>query len=495
MSVALLVALGLPLAGAAVLPLLGARWAVPLASAASAGTLGLLVALAAGFDLGRAGQVQDLTSASWITSLHARFAVGIDGVNLPLLLLTAVLTLLCCLYTAAELPEPGRPQHLLAAVLLLESGVLTTFASFDLLLFFIAFEVVLVPMYFLIAIWGGAARRHAAMKFVLYTLLGSALLLLGVLVIASHAHTLDMRVLARRHGAGLSRGTQDLAFVALFLAFAVKSPLWPLHSWLPDAHTEAPTVGSVLLAGVLLKMGTFGLIRIAVPELPLGARDGAPALAVLATVAIVYGALCCLAQRDAKRLIAYSSVGHMGFVLLGIATLTPLGLDAALFGNVAHGVITGLLFFLVGGVKARFHTADIGELGGGLRAKLPGLAGLLILASIASLGLPGLAGFWGEVLALFASYHPGAGLPAAGYRVLMAAGFLGTLLAAGYFLWLVRRVALGSVAARWRAVAMPDITAWELVAWAPLVVFAVGLGLWPRLLLAVTHPAVLGLLR
>jgi NADH-quinone oxidoreductase subunit M len=314
-------------------------------------------------------------------------------------------------------------------------------------------------------------------------------MLIGLLLLGIRAGTSDMTVLTQRHGAGLDSASQLLAFIAIALGLAIKSPLWPLHSWLPDAHTEAPTVGSVLLAGVLLKMGTYGLIRIAVPDLPTAAHDLAPTLAILATVAVVYGALCCLAQTDLKRLIAYSSVGHMGFVLLGIATLTSAGIDAALFGNIAHGLITGLLFFLVGGLKDRHHTGNIAAIGSGLFLRLPRYGALLMFAAVASLGLPGLAGFWGEVLALLAAYHPAAGLPVALFRVLMAAGFLGTLLTAGYFLLLLSRLAFGPV--RPHTEPHDDVQAVEWLAWAPLVAGTLALGLYPRMLLAVTHPATL----
>ena len=256
--------------------------------------------------------------------------------------------------------------------------MLGTFVALDLVLFFVVFEVVLVPMYFLIAIWGGGARaRHAATKFILYTLLGSVFVIVGILTVYAATGTFDLVELSERGGAGIASGTQVLAFAALFAGFAVKSPLWPLHTWLPDAHTEAPTVGSVLLAGVLLKMGTYGLVRVALPVLPEGAHTLAPLLGALAVAGIVVGALGCLAQTDVKRLIAYSSVGHMGFVLLGIATLTPTGVNAALFANIAHGLITGLLFFLVGGIKDRYGTADLRVLGSGLSERLPRLGALL----------------------------------------------------------------------------------------------------------------------
>jgi NADH-quinone oxidoreductase subunit M len=397
------------------------------------------------------------------------------------------------------------------ALLVLEVGMIGTFLALDLLLFFLFFEVVLVPMYFVIGVWGGRDRRAAAVKFILYTLLGSAVLLLGLLVVWAQAGTLDMVELAAAHGSGMSRSVQILAFVAIAAGLAVKTPMWPLHTWLPDAHTEAPTVGSVLLAGVLLKMGTYGFARIAVPMLPEGAAAVAPWLGAFAVVGIVYGALACLAQRDLKRMIAYSSIGHMGFVLLGFATLTPVGMNAALFGNVAHGLITGLLFFLAGSLKSRYGTADMTALGPGLLGRLPYLGSLLTFACVASLGLPGLAGFWGEMLALFGAFQPAAGLSRPLYLVFMAVGGLGAVLTAAYFLRMLSKVTHGtprvpdeSAAAsevRGEAaggvgtvtatrVAVRDAGAYELVAWTPLVLLILLLGLWPKALLLITNPAV-----
>src|SRR5690606_33494186 len=254
---------------------------------------------------------------------------------------------------------------------------------------------------------------------------------------------LDMVELARAHGSGMPRSVQILAFVAVGVGLAVKTPMWPLHTWLPDAHTEAPTVGSVLLAGVLLKMGTYGFARIAIPVLPDGAAAVAPWLGAFAVVGIVYGALACLAQRGLQRMIAYSSIGHMGFVLLGFATLTPVGINAALFGNVAHGLITGLLFFLVGAVKERYGTADMPALGGGMLARVPRMGALLPFACIASLGLPGLAGFWGEMLALLGAFQPAAVLPRPLFLTYMVVGGVGTVLTAAYFLVMLSRVAHG----------------------------------------------------
>jgi NADH-quinone oxidoreductase subunit M len=363
------------------------------------------------------------------------------------------------------------------------------FLALDLVLFFVFFEIVLLPMYAVIAVWGGDRRRAAARKFVLYTLLGSLLLLVGVFTVVASAGTAD--IVSLTSNVTLSHSTQLAAFILFALAFAVKSPLWPLHSWLPDAHTEAPTVGSVILAGVLLKMGTYGLLRIAVGVAPEGAAAVSPYLGVLAVAAIGVGGLVCLAQSDLKRLIAYSSVGHMGFVLLGIATLTSIGFQAAVIGNIAHGVITGLLFFLVGAIKDRHHTAAFDDLGAGLYERMPRLAGLLAFAAVASLGLPGLAGFWGEMLVLLGAYDPAAGLDRTYYRVLMVLAGVGVVLTTVYFVALVRRVAQGTSSERWReAVLLRDATPLELAVWTPIVALVLTLGVWPGLLLDVTDPVV-----
>ncbi|MDZ5444726.1 NADH-quinone oxidoreductase subunit M [Micromonospora sp. 4G57] len=411
----------------------------------------------------------------WVPGLDLRFHLGVDGISWPLVVLTALLTLLCCGYTLWRVPDGGSGRALVALLLVVEVGILGTFLALDLVLFFVFFEVVLLPMYAIIAGWGGEDRRRAARKFVLYTLLGSVLLLVGVYVVVAAAGTADLVTLTG--GAGLSRGTQLAAFALLALAFAVKSPLWPLHSWLPDAHTQAPTVGSVILAGVLLKMGTYGLIRVAVGVAPEGARWAAPVLGVLAVAAILVGSLVCLAQDELKRLIAYSSVGHMGFVLLGVATLTATGIEAALIGNIAHGVITGLLFFLAGAVKDRTHTGSLAELSG-LRETAPRLAGLLGFAAVASLGLPGLAGFWGEAFAVVAAVRRGGGF----WVTLAVLAALGGALTAAYFLRLLRQVAHGRPSPAVGRLA-PGLAGAELTAWAPLVLLALAVGLAPALVL------------
>jgi NADH-quinone oxidoreductase subunit M len=454
-----------------------------------------------GFDFGTSGAfgaagardaLQFGVDLPWISAIDARYFVGLDGVSLPLFELTLLLSFLSMLYTWRYLPEPGRPKGFVALLLLLETGMAGTFIAFDLVLFFVFWELVLVPMYFLIGLWGGPNREYAAIKFFLYTLFGSVFMLLGFLAMYFNAdpHTFDIIALQQ---AGFDRTFQLVVFGGLFLGFAIKVPMWPFHTWLPDAHTEAPTVGSVLLAAILLKMGTYGFVRIALPVLPDAARVWAPWIGVLAAIAIVYAALACLAQRDLKRLIAFSSVGHMGFVMLGIATLTDFGINAAIFGMVAHGVITGMLFFLAGSVHERYHTREIAEIGGGMLQKVPLLAGILAFTAIASLGLPGLAGFWGEVMALLSSYNPAPGLSLGLFRTLMVFGGIGTILTAGYFLWMLQRVNLGTVPDRWREKDLPDVNTVEYVSWAPLLVGILLLGVAPVLILGITNEAVASL--
>ncbi|MEU0597652.1 NADH-quinone oxidoreductase subunit M [Streptomyces sp. NPDC006393] len=460
------------------------------------------IVLAAGFDHDHPSKMQATTDISWIPALHVRIHLGIDGISLPLVVLTALLTFLCALYSYFKPPAGPTPKAFVALLLLLECGTLATFAVLDLLLFFLAFETVLVPMYFLIARWGGEGRRAAAWRFILYTLLGSVVMLLGLLLIGIKTGTFDMVALATDNGRSLTASVQVIAVLAIGIGLAVKTPMWPLHSWLPDAHTAAPTVGSVLLAGVLLKMGTYGFVRILLPIAPHGFHTFAPYLAALAVVGIIYGSLACLAlakrgaKGDLKRLIAYSSVGHMGFVLLGIATMTPTGVNGALFANIAHGLITGLLFFLVGGLKDRTGTTDLDtlaeETGAALYGKAPRLGGLLAFGAVASLGLPGLAGFWGEMLALFGAFKPAADLSRPAFLTFMAIGAFGTLLTAAYMLVVVRRVCMGAVPRQ--APPLADVHSFEFAAWTPLVALTVLAGLWPKALLGLTDPAVQQLL-
>ena len=427
----------------------------------------------------------------WVPALGVRMHLGLDGVSAPLVLLTLLLTVLSVGYTVRVHPSPGRTAGLLACVLAVAGGAVATFMALDMVVFFVAFEVVLVPMWFLVAVWGDdsdlAARRDAANRFVLYTAGGSAVMLLGILLVALRAGTTDLVALAEAGGAGMDAGTQLAAALLLLVGLAVKVPAWPLHTWLPPAHTIAPTVGSVLLAGVLLKMGSYGMVRLVVPVVPDGLARIAPWLAAVGVVGIFWGGLACLVERDLKRLVAFSSVAHMGFVLVGIASMTPEGLQGALFANIAHGVITSLLFLVVGGLKDRAHTSDLTRLGAGLRDRSPRLGWLLALGCIAGLGLPGLAGFWGELLAVLGAWQGSDVLGDTGSRWTAVLAALGTALAAAYLLRVLFVVWHGPAA---DAPRQPDATSHEVAVTAPLAVGSVVLGVLPWLLLSVTAPAV-----
>jgi NADH-quinone oxidoreductase subunit M len=457
-------------------------------------TLAVGVGLLARFDYDRTGALQFDVNERWIDVINSRYHMGIDGIALPLLLMTMLITVMCVIYTWDHFPEPRTPKAFLALILLLETGMNGTFCAQDLILFFIFFELVLLPMFFMIGVWGGPNREYASIKFFLFTLFGSALMLLSFLALffLSDPQTFDIPRLAAQGGAGLAVSTQNLIFVGLFLGFAIKVPMFPFHTWLPDAHTEAPTVGSVLLAAVLLKLGTYGFVRIALPILPEAAHDWAPWIGLLAVIGIIYGALCCLAQRDMKRLIAFSSVAHMGFVMLGIATLTDFGINAAVFGMVAHGLITGMLFFLAGSVQERYETREISRLGG-LLVQVPRLAWILGFCAMASLGLPGLAGFWGEFPAILSAYDPAAGVSEITFRVYMVVAAVGTVLAAGYLLWMFQRVAFGKVKAEFENAHVHDVHWPEWIAWTPLLILILVLGVYPNLIFRITDGAATGI--
>jgi NADH-quinone oxidoreductase subunit M len=460
------------------------------ALATTVATLGVGIALLARFDYDGTGALQFDVNKSWIDVINSRYHLGIDGIALPLLLMTMLITVMCVIYSWDHFPEPHNPKAFLALILLLETGMNGTFCAQDLILFFIFFELVLLPMFFMIGVWGGPNREYASIKFFLFTLFGSALMLLSFLALffLSDPQTFDIPLLARQAGEGLTGGTQNLIFVGLFLGFAIKVPMFPFHTWLPDAHTEAPTVGSVLLAAILLKLGTYGFVRIALPILPDAARDWAPWIGLLAVIGIIYGALCCLAQRDIKRLIAFSSVAHMGFVMLGIATLTDFGINAAVFGMVAHGLITGMLFFLAGSVQERYETREISRLGG-LLVQVPRLAWIFGFCAMASLGLPGLAGFWGEFPAILSAYDPAAGVSEITFRVYMVVAAVGTVLAAGYLLWMFQRVAFGKVKTEFEGAHVHDVHWPEWFAWTPLLLLILVLGIYPNLIFRITDGA------
>ncbi len=445
------------------------------------------------------GRLQFNVNESWIDVIHSRYHLGIDGISLPLLVLSMFITVVCVIYSWNHFPEPHNPKAFLALILLLEVGMNGTFVAQDLILFFIFFEIVLLPMFFMIGVWGGPNREYASIKFFLFTLFGSAMMLLSFLALffLSEVRTFDMVVLANLHGAGIVHSTQVLLFAGLFLGFAIKVPMFPFHTWLPDAHTEAPTVGSVLLAAILLKLGAYGFIRIALPTLPDAAQTWAPWIGLLAVIGIIYGALGCLAQRDMKRLIAFSSIAHMGFVMLGIATLTDFGINAAIFGMVAHGLITGMLFFIAGSIQERYNTRELSKLGG-LLTQAPHMGWILGFCAMASLGLPGLAGFWGEFPAILSAYDPtlpdglwgGSSGTLWTFRTYMVIAAIGTVLAAGYLLWMFQKVAFGKVNEAFADLHVHDVHGPEWIAWTPLLVLIVALGFYPNLVFKLTDPAV-----
>ncbi len=505
----------LPLVGAAVvlaIPKANETAQKATALVVSVLSLAATIAIAAGFDYGAASTFQFGTNLPWISAIGSNFHIGVDGISLPLLVLSAFMTVLCVIYSWAHLPEPINAKAFLALMLILATGMAGTFVALDLVLFFVFFEVVLLPMYFMIGIWGDRneitipvfnrtvqMRIYASIKFFLFTLFGSAFMLLGFLALyfrsgdATGVRTFDIVALSDMGQLGLFAGTFGMwVFAAMFLGFAVKVPMFPLHTWLPDAHTAAPTVGSVLLAAVMLKLGTYAFVRISLPILPEAAERWAPAIGILAVIGIIYAALACLAQSDMKRLIAFSSVGHMGFVMLGIATLTDIGINAAIIGMVAHGVITGLLFFVAGSMSHRYHTRDMDRLGGNQKL-LPIMGAILGFTAMASLGLPGLAGFWGEFMALLASFNPLPGLDVVLFRTLMVIGAIGTVMAAGYLLWMLQKVNFGDPSDEWDADHLHDVDRYEMAAWAPLVVVIIAIGVFPKIVFGATNDAVVNL--
>ncbi|MBU4555931.1 MAG: NADH-quinone oxidoreductase subunit M [Actinobacteria bacterium] len=473
----------LPLAGAVLTALLSrsrpdaARW---IALGVTAADLLLAAVALLRFDV--AGGFQMTERFDWVPQAQIQYFLTVDGISIVLVALSALLTMLAVL---ASWKIDNKPGFYFTMILLLEVGMNGVFCAEDFVLFYVFWELVLVPMYFLIAVWGGPRRSYASIKFFLYTLFGSVFMLVGILALYLHPNggTFDMLELAK---ANLPASFQWWVFGAFFLGFAVKVPVWPLHTWLPDAHVEAPTAGSVLLAGIMLKMGTYGFIRVSLPILPEATQSWAWFIGLLATISIIYGAAVAFAQTDLKKLVAYSSVSHMGFVMLGIASGTAAGLNGAVTVMVAHGLITGMMFLLVGMVYERTHTRMIAEVTG-LSKQVPIAGGLLAFASFASLGLPGLAGFPGEFLSLLGAWQSTL-VP----HWMTIASAVGVLLAAAYMLYMVQRVVLGEPSEK--VASITDLTRLEIGLIGPLVGLIVVIGVYWSSLLRYVDPAVNALL-
>jgi len=425
---------------------------------------------------------QFLESSEWIPALGISYTVGVDGLSLVLLLLTTVLTPVALLFSVTHVTRSAR--GFAVAFLMLETGVIGTLAALDLALFYVFWEVMLIPMYFIIGIWGGARRIYAAMKFFLFTMAGSLLMFVAILYLAARHRAVTgvwSFLLTDLYGSSPGGGTEMVLFLAFALAFAIKVPVFPLHTWLPDAHTEAPTAGSIILAGVLLKLGVYGYLRFGIPLFPEAARAAAPWLGVLGVIGVVYGAMVAFAQKDMKRLVAYSSVSHLGLVVIGIGAFTTTALSGAILQMVNHGLSTGALFLLVGVLYERRHTREIGAYGG-IAGVVPVTTALFLVATLSSIGLPGLNGFVGEFLILLGTWT-------SAHRWWAVAAATGVILSAVYMLSLVQRVFWNPLENEENR-KIPDIRASELVGAAVLVALMLWIGVHPNPLLERIRPSV-----
>jgi NADH-quinone oxidoreductase subunit M len=422
--------------------------------------------------------------ADWAPSLGMSYHVGLDGVSLLLVMLTTFLGPIVVLSSWKYVQDRVKEYSL--ALLVLETAMIGTLAALDLVLFYVFWEAMLIPMYFLVGLWGSERRIYAAVKFFLFTFVGSVLMLLAIFWLWSNSaaatgqRTFDYVAISQRMGS-IGIDSQRWLFWAFALAFAIKVPIWPLHTWLPDAHTEAPASGSILLAGVMLKMGTFGFVRYAMPLFPQAALEAAPIIGVLGVIGIVYGSLMCMAQTDMKRLIAYSSVAHLGFVMLGLSALTPEAVNGAVLQMVNHGVSTGALFLLIGYLYERTHTRDLAAYGG-LARVTPAMAAVFVIVTLSSIGLPGTNGFIGEFLILLGTFIAPMGnfgflqLPRG--IVLSVIAATGVILGAVYMLWLVQRVFFGPVR-KAASHGVPDLSVREWLCVAPLLCAIVVIGTYP----------------
>lgn len=446
-----------------------------LSLAVSLAALALSVLMLGHFDPKSAG-FQFVENLEWAPSLGISYKMGVDGISVLFIVLTTVLTVLCVLVSWTQVKKYVREFHV--ALLVIESAMLGVFSALDLVLFYVFWEVMLIPMFLMIGIWGGPNRVYAAVKFFLYTLAGSVLMLIGIIVLYVHGgKTFDVAALLQ---VKFAAPVQFWVFLAFFTAFAVKVPMWPVHTWLPDAHTEAPTAGSVILAGILIKMGAYGFLRFSLPMFPDATVTFAPYILALSLVAIIYGALVTLVQTDLKKLIAYSSVSHMGFVTLGIFALNRQGIEGGIMQMVNHGIITGALFLLIGIIYERTHSREISAYGGIARS-VPRYASFFVLFVLASLGLPGLNGFVGEFLVLLGAFQRD--------RVVGVLAMTGIILAAVYLLWMTQRVLFQEMTHPENE-KLADIDTREFITLLPLAVLVVFLGVYPNPALSVMHASV-----
>ncbi len=411
--------------------------------------------------------------ADWIPALGAHYHVGIDGISLMLVMLTTFMGVIAMVVSWSAIQDRVREYYCM--FLLLQTGMIGVFLSLDFFLFYIFWELVLVPMYFIIGVWGGPRKLYAAIKFFLYTLAGSVLMLLGILTLyfqhfqQFHFYTFEISELMRT---GMSLHLQQWVFWAFFIGFAIKVPMFPFHTWLPDAHVEAPTAGSVILAAVLLKMGTYGFLRFSLPLLPKASADQSivQILAVLSIIGIIYGALVCLMQKDWKKLVAYSSVSHLGFCTLGIFSMNPNGIAGSVIQQVNHGISTGMLFMVIGVIYERRHTREISEYGG-LAHVMPKFAIIFAIAMLSSAGLPLLNGFVGEFTILQGAFEAN--------HVWAAFAVTGVILGAAYLLWLYQRTILGQVT-NGKNLTIPDMNFREVAMFLPLIAAAIWIGVYPK---------------
>ncbi len=469
------------LAGAAVLLAPEKRVKI-LGIASSVAVFILSIVLALGFDA-QSAEFQLTARTVWIPAFHISYYVGVDGLSLLLVLLTTLLTPIALLASWNSVDR--RVKEFTFMILLLETGMLGVFCALDLFLFYIFWEAMLIPMYFLIGIWGGENRVYAAIKFFLYTMFGSLLMLVAIIWLGVYASmlpggefTTDLTALMKI-AAGIPLNIQVWMFLAFTLSFAIKIPLFPFHTWLPDAHVEAPTAGSVILAGVLLKMGTYGLLRFCIPLFPQSMVLFLPELSILAVVGIVYGALVSMVQTDIKKLVAYSSVSHLGFVVLGISALTEEGVQGSIIQMVNHGLSTGALFLIVGMIYERRHTRLIGDFGG-LARVMPVFSVFFLVVALSSIGLPGLNGFVGEFLILLGTFR--SAFLSHAYPI---AGATGVIFAAVYMLWMYQRVIFGKLSnpANER---LSDLSGREISVLIPLLVFILWIGVFPGTFLKIS---------